>query len=138
MARRHAQRHDLPVSQIVIPARLASTRLPQKLLLRETGRTLIQHTYEAARRARRPRGVIVATDHESILEAVLAFGGQACLTGADLASGTDRVAEVARRMPEVEIFVNVQGDEPLVAAEAVRGARHHASPGPAMPASSET
>ena len=64
-------------STIVIPARIHSTRLPRKMLLRQTGKPLIQHTYEAARRASRPEGVIVATDHPEILAAVRTFGGQA-------------------------------------------------------------
>lgn len=106
-------------SQVVIPARLASSRLPRKLLLRETGKTLIHHTYEAACRARRPRGVLVATDHDEILREVRAFGGEALLTGAELQSGTDRVAEVARRLDGVDLIVNVQGDEPELSGESI-------------------
>lgn len=111
-------------SQIIIPARLASTRLPQKLLLCETGKPLIQHTYESALRARRPNRVCVATDHEEILQAVRAFGGQAEMTDPNAASGTDRVAEVARRMmdtdaADTEIIVNVQGDEPEIAGRSI-------------------
>lgn len=107
------------VSQIVIPARLASTRLPRKLLLCETGKPLIQHTYEAARRARRPRGVCVAADSKEIAQAVCAFGGDCELTDPAAPSGTDRVAEVARKMPEVDIVVNVQGDEPELAGASI-------------------
>jgi 3-deoxy-manno-octulosonate cytidylyltransferase (CMP-KDO synthetase) len=106
-------------SLIVIPARMASTRLPRKMLLRETGKTLIQHTYEAACRARRPGGVCVATDHEEILAEVRGFGGEAQMTDPSLPSGTDRVAEIARQRPEVEIFVNVQGDEPELSGETI-------------------
>lgn len=106
-------------SLIVIPARMASTRLPRKMLLRETGKTLIQHTYEAACRARRPVGVCVATDHEEIFGEVERFGGQVQMTDPALPSGTDRVAEVARRHPEIDLFVNVQGDEPELAGEAI-------------------
>lgn len=106
-------------SYIVIPARLASTRLPRKLLLRETGKPLIQYTYEAASRARRPRGVTVACDHAEILAAVEAFGGRAQMTNPQAACGTDRVAEVAAGMPEVDIFVNVQGDEPELAGSSI-------------------
>jgi 3-deoxy-manno-octulosonate cytidylyltransferase (CMP-KDO synthetase) len=101
-------------SQIIIPARLASTRLPRKLLLRETGKTVLQHTYESARRARRPAGICVAADHEEIADEVRRFGGPVFLTDPAAASGTDRVAEVARQMPDVDIVVNVQGDEPLI------------------------
>jgi 3-deoxy-manno-octulosonate cytidylyltransferase (CMP-KDO synthetase) len=106
-------------SAIVIPARLASTRLPRKLLLAETGKTLIQHTYEAARHARRPAGVFVATDSEEIAGVVRGFGGEAFLTSPTCASGTDRVAEVATRLPEVNILVNVQGDEPELSGGAI-------------------
>ncbi len=106
-------------SLIVIPARLESTRLPRKLLLRQTGKPLIQHTFEAASRASRPMGVCVATDAEEIRDAVHAFGGKAQMTGRDLQSGTDRVAEVAARLPAVDIIVNVQGDEPELSGTAI-------------------
>ncbi len=104
-------------SQIIIPARLASTRLPRKLLLRETGKSLIQHTYEAAQNATRPAGICVATDHAEIFDEVRSFGGQVEMTNPDAPSGTDRVAEVARRMPDVDIIVNVQGDEPEISRQ---------------------
>lgn len=103
----------------VIPARLASSRLPRKLLLSETGKPLIQHTYEGARRALRPRGVVVAADHEEIAQAVRRFGGHVEMTDANARSGTDRVAEIASRMPDVDIFVNVQGDEPEIRGETI-------------------
>ncbi|MEN6406850.1 MAG: 3-deoxy-manno-octulosonate cytidylyltransferase [Thermoguttaceae bacterium] len=106
-------------SQIVIPARLASTRLPQKLLLRETGKTLIQHTYESARRAQHPSGVCVATDHADIFNEVRRFGGQVEMTDPNAPSGTDRVAEVARRMTDVDVIVNVQGDEPEISGRSI-------------------
>src|SRR5688572_14567111 len=106
-------------SYIIIPARLASSRLPRKLLLRETGKSLIQHTYEAACRARLPAGVIVAGDSEEIRREVESFGGRAVLTDPDLASGTDRVAVVAGDLPHVDIVVNVQGDEPELSGDAI-------------------
>ena len=99
-------------SYVVIPARYGSTRLPRKMLLRETGKTLLQHTYEAARVARRPAGVLVATDHAEIAAEVERFRGDFVMTSPDCASGTDRVAEVTRKLPRAEIVVNVQGDEP--------------------------
>lgn len=108
-----------PKSTIVIPARLASTRLPRKLLLRETGKTLIQHTYEAALKAALPDQVIVATDHEEIFREVESFGGRAVMTSPACASGTDRVAEVARQLPEAELLINVQGDEPEIAGASI-------------------
>jgi 3-deoxy-manno-octulosonate cytidylyltransferase (CMP-KDO synthetase) len=88
-------------------------------LLRETGKALIQHTYEAARRATRPAGVCVATDHAEIFDEVRSFGGQAEMTSPEAPSGTDRVAEVARRMTDVDIIVNVQGDEPEIAGSSI-------------------
>jgi 3-deoxy-manno-octulosonate cytidylyltransferase (CMP-KDO synthetase) len=99
-------------SYIVIPARLASTRLPRKLLLRQTGKSLIHHTYEAALRATRPAGICVATDHPEIFDEVRAFGGWAAMTDPEAPSGTDRVAQVARELTDVDIIVNLQGDEP--------------------------
>lgn len=106
-------------STIVIPARLASTRLPRKLLLNDTGLPLIQHAYEAAARATRPGGVLVAADCEEIAAAVRAFGGRVELTSPDCASGTDRVAEIARKLTGVDVLVNVQGDEPEISARAI-------------------
>lgn len=97
----------------VIPARYASTRLPGKPLLNQTGKYLIQHVYERVSCARRISKVIIATDDRRILEAVESFGGSACLTRQDHASGTDRVAEVAAGL-SADIIVNVQGDEPEI------------------------
>jgi 3-deoxy-manno-octulosonate cytidylyltransferase (CMP-KDO synthetase) len=109
----------MKTAQIIIPARLASTRLPRKLLLRETGKALIQHTYEAAQRSARAAGVCVATDHAEIFDEVRRFGGQVEMTDPNAPSGTDRVAEVARRMADAEIVVNVQGDEPEIAGTSI-------------------
>jgi 3-deoxy-manno-octulosonate cytidylyltransferase (CMP-KDO synthetase) len=98
---------------IVIPARYASSRLPGKPLLRETGKYLVQHVYERASRARRASAVIVATDDSRIEAAVKSFGGRVAMTRRDHASGTDRVAEVARDL-DADVVVNLQGDEPLI------------------------
>ena len=98
----------------IIPARFASTRLPGKPLLSVTGKTLIEHVVDAARRSTRLDRIIVATDDIRIADAVTAFGGEAVMTRADHPSGTDRVAEVAAAIPEAEIVVNLQGDEPEV------------------------
>ncbi|MCA9132359.1 MAG: 3-deoxy-manno-octulosonate cytidylyltransferase [Planctomycetales bacterium] len=106
-------------TRIVIPARLASTRLPEKLLLRETGKSVLQHTYEAAAAARRAVGITVAVDCERLEREVASFGGETLRTDPLLPSGTDRVAAVAAMMPEVDIFVNVQGDEPEISAAAI-------------------
>lgn len=98
---------------IIIPCRIGSTRLPGKPLLRETGKPLVQHTYEQAARARRADRVVVAADDPRILDAVKAFGGEAVMTRTDHDSGTDRVAEAARTVG-ADIILNVQGDEPEV------------------------
>jgi 3-deoxy-manno-octulosonate cytidylyltransferase (CMP-KDO synthetase) len=103
----------------VIPARFASTRLPGKPLLTETGRPLIQHVVEAARRAQLVQRIIVATDDPRIAEAVTAFGGEAMMTRSDHPTGTDRVAEVAARLDQAQIIVNVQGDEPEIAGATI-------------------
>jgi 3-deoxy-manno-octulosonate cytidylyltransferase (CMP-KDO synthetase) len=107
------------IGEIVIPARLASTRLPEKLLLSETGKTVLEHTYRACQGAKLLNGITVAVDHERVAAAVIAFGGRAQMTDINAASGTDRVAEVARLRSDVEIFVNVQGDEPEIAGESI-------------------
>lgn len=96
----------------VIPARLASTRLPRKLLLAETGKTLLQATWENARRAKSLSEVIIAADGPEIAAAAKAFGARCVLTG-EHPSGTDRIAEVARtHLPHADLLVNIQGDEP--------------------------
>jgi 3-deoxy-manno-octulosonate cytidylyltransferase (CMP-KDO synthetase) len=97
---------------IVIPARHASTRLPGKPLLKQTGKYLIQHVYEQAC-ASRADSVIVATDDQRIAHAVASFGGCCRMTRADHPSGTDRVAEVAAGL-DADIIVNLQGDEPMI------------------------
>jgi 3-deoxy-manno-octulosonate cytidylyltransferase (CMP-KDO synthetase) len=98
---------------VIIPARYASTRLPGKPLLRETGKYLIQHVYERAIAAECATEVIVATDDERIFDAVRGFGGRAVMTRADHPSGTDRIAEVAAHL-SCDAVVNLQGDEPQI------------------------
>ncbi len=97
----------------VIPARYASTRLPGKPLLAETGKTLIQHVYEQVRKCSGFDRIVVATDDDRILQAVKAFGGEAVMTSNRHPTGTDRIAEAVRAMDCLKI-VNVQGDEPEV------------------------
>lgn len=97
----------------VIPARYASTRLPGKPLVSLAGRPMIQHVYERTKLAQRVDRVIVATDDERILKAVADFAGEARMTRTDHRTGTERTAEVAAHV-EGDIFVNVQGDEPLL------------------------
>ncbi len=102
---------------IVIPARYASTRLPAKPLLRDTGKYLVQHVYERACLSEAD-AVVVATDDRRIYDAVRSFGGNVVMTRDDHPSGTDRCAEVARGL-DAEVIVNVQGDEPMLDPEAL-------------------
>lgn len=100
----------------IIPARYGSSRFPGKPLARDTGKYLVQHVYEQVCDARRIDQCIVATDDARIFDAVVSFGGQAMMTHADHPSGTDRLAEVARRTdgsPD-DLILNVQGDEPEI------------------------
>jgi 3-deoxy-manno-octulosonate cytidylyltransferase (CMP-KDO synthetase) len=98
---------------IVIPARYASSRLPGKPLLRQTGKYLVQHVYERACQAKCAGNVIVATDDPRIVAAVESFGGRVMMTRRDHPSGTDRVAEVAETI-DADLLINLQGDEPLI------------------------
>jgi 3-deoxy-manno-octulosonate cytidylyltransferase (CMP-KDO synthetase) len=102
-----------PEVVIVIPARFGSVRLPGKPLVSLAGKPMIQHVYERSRLAGRASRVIVATDDERIVKAVESFGGTARMTRPDHRTGTERVAEVAAH-EKGDIFVNVQGDEPLL------------------------
>jgi 3-deoxy-manno-octulosonate cytidylyltransferase (CMP-KDO synthetase) len=103
----------------IIPARFASTRLPGKPLLSDTGKPLIQHVVEAVRRASKLDRIIVATDDPRIARVVEGFGGEVALTRDDHPTGTDRVAEVIARMPEARLIVNIQGDEPELSGQAI-------------------
>ena len=98
---------------VVIPARYGSTRLPGKPLVLLAGKPMIQRVYERAKMAQRADRVIVATDDERIVKAVEGFGGEARMTRTEHRTGTERVAEVAAH-EQGDVFVNVQGDEPLL------------------------
>jgi len=107
-----------PKVVIVIPARYGSTRLPGKPLVALAGKPMVQRVYERAKLAESADEVIVATDDERIVKAVEGFGGRARMTRSDHRTGTERVAEVAAHV-EGDVFVNVQGDEPLLDPVAV-------------------
>lgn len=100
----------------IIPARYASTRLPGKMLRDLCGKPLIVRVYEQAKRASLLSDVIVATDNEEIKKTIEASGGHAEMTSHYLASGTDRIAVVAKSL-NTDVIVNIQGDEPFVAPE---------------------
>jgi len=110
-------RHSTPKAALhavgVIPARYQSSRFPGKPLALIGGKPLVEHVFERARAARRIDRLVVATDDARIAGAVRAFGGDALMTSPLHASGTDRLAEVARALP-ADLFVNIQGDEPLL------------------------
>jgi 3-deoxy-manno-octulosonate cytidylyltransferase (CMP-KDO synthetase) len=97
----------------IIPARFGSTRYQGKVLADIHGKPMVQHVYERALAASSLSRVIVATDDRRVAHAVEAFGGEAVLTGASHACGSDRVAEAARGL-DADIIVNIQGDEPML------------------------
>jgi 3-deoxy-manno-octulosonate cytidylyltransferase (CMP-KDO synthetase) len=98
----------------IIPARYASSRFPGKPLIDLKGKTMIQRVYEGAKKSMRITEVIVATDDQRIYDEVERFGGKAMMTNENHPSGTDRCAEVAANFPEMDVVINIQGDEPLV------------------------
>jgi 3-deoxy-manno-octulosonate cytidylyltransferase (CMP-KDO synthetase) len=102
----------------VIPARYASQRLPAKPLVDLLGKPMIQRVYERVKLATLPSQIVVATDDERIADVVRKFGGDVIMTPPDIKSGSDRVAVVAHDVPG-DIYVNVQGDEPLIAPEMI-------------------
>lgn len=99
---------------ILIPTRWASTRFPGKPLALLRGKPLVQHVWERASRAKRANRVIVATDDMRIAEAAFEFGAEVSLTSPKHPTGSDRLAEVAAKLPGVANIINVQGDEPLI------------------------
>lgn len=110
----------MPRTAAVIPARYASTRFPGKPLALIAGRPMVEHVWRRCQQAGLFSEVLVATEDARIQEAVARFGGTAVLTSPECATGTDRVAEVARSRPDIEVWVNVQGDEPLVDPNSLR------------------
>ena len=101
-----------------IPARYGSTRFPGKVLAKDTGKFLIQHTYERACAASLPEKVIIAADDERVIAAADTFGAECILTSAEHKSGTDRIAEAVKDI-DVEIVVNLQADEPEIDPESI-------------------
>ncbi|MEI6715624.1 MAG: 3-deoxy-manno-octulosonate cytidylyltransferase [Verrucomicrobiota bacterium] len=104
----------MPKIAVVIPARWASTRFPGKPLHLIAGKPLVQHVWEKCQRAKGVDSVIIATDDMRIAEAAFAFGAEVTLTSPKCVSGTDRCAEVAKRLKSITHIINVQGDEPLI------------------------
>lgn len=100
-------------TSIIIPARLSSSRLPEKALADIFGRSLVMRVYDQAKKSVLATEVFIATDHEKIFNHVESEGGKAVMTSIDHQSGTDRIAEVAANL-DSDIIINLQGDEPLI------------------------
>ncbi len=128
-SRRHDAVARTPRTVGVIPARLASSRFPEKVLADATGKPLVVHVLEQARKARSLDAVVVAADDPRIVAAVEAAGGTAILTRVDHPNGTSRLAEVAAQI-SADVFVNIQGDEPEIEPETIDATVEllHASP----------
>lgn len=104
---------------VIIPARWASTRFPGKPLALLRGKPLVQHVWERARRAKLAERVLIATDDKRIMQASRDFGAEVVLTSGKHPTGTDRLAEVAAKLPSAHIILNVQGDEPDIAPSTI-------------------
>lgn len=107
---------------IIIPARYASTRLEGKPLLKAKNKPIIQWVYEKAKQSELANDVIVATDDERIFDAVNDFGGKVCMTSSNHKCGSDRIVEVLEKYDDIDIAVNVQGDEPMITPESINKA----------------
>jgi 3-deoxy-manno-octulosonate cytidylyltransferase (CMP-KDO synthetase) len=105
----------------VIPARFSSSRFPGKAIATLAGKPMIEHVWERAKMSRYLSDVLIATDDERIADAAREFGGRVRMTRADHPSGTDRLAEIASS-EEAALYVNIQGDEPLIDPEAIDAA----------------
>jgi len=104
---------------VIIPARYGSSRLKAKPLIEVGGKPIIQWVWEKAKGAKLADRVIIATDNEEIFNTSKAFGAEVEMTSIDHQSGSDRIAEVAGRYPEIDYIVNLQGDEPLITPESI-------------------
>ncbi len=98
----------------IIPARFASTRLVGKPLADIGGKPMIRHTWEQAKKSKLINDIYIAVDDEKVYDIVSSFGGNAVLTDSNFESGSDRIAFVARKIPDADIIVNIQGDEPFI------------------------
>ena len=103
----------------VIPARFGSTRLPGKPLADIAGKPMIQRVYERVTNAKKSEVFIVATDDQRVYDAVQSFGGTVVMTDANHPTGTDRLAEVAQQYTDLDVIINVQGDEPMIDANLI-------------------
>lgn len=104
----------------VIPSRIGSTRLPRKPLLPIQGKPMIQWTYENAARCDILTDIIVATDSEEIADCITSIGGKVMMTDSNLPTGSERVAAVASHYPDMDVVINLQGDEPFIRPEMLK------------------
>lgn len=104
---------------IIIPARYGSTRLHAKALIEVNGKPIIQYVWEKASACKNADEVIIATDNEKIVEACAKFGANAMMTDVNHKCGSDRIAEVAQKRPDIDFIINVQGDEPLITPQSI-------------------
>ncbi|MBN8544609.1 MAG: 3-deoxy-manno-octulosonate cytidylyltransferase [Ignavibacteria bacterium] len=103
----------------IIPARYGSTRLPGKPLAQILDKPMIEWVYKSVRKSRLVERIIVATDDQRVYDAVKNFGGEVVMTPADMQTGSDRIAYVANQLPDAEIVINVQGDEPFISGSII-------------------
>jgi len=101
----------------VIPSRIASTRLPRKPLSLIQNKPMVQWTYENAARCKALTEIVVATDSEEIAEVIHRCGGKTLMTDPHIQTGSDRVAAVAKAYPDMDVIINLQGDEPFIKAK---------------------
>ncbi len=105
----------------VIPARYSSTRFPGKVIAKIGNAPMVQYVYESARKSKLIDRIIIATEDERVREVVEAFGCECLITSEDHKSGTDRIVEVAQILPEYNIIINIQGDEPGIEPALIDG-----------------
>ncbi len=98
----------------VVPARYASTRFPAKVLAQIAGKPMIQHVWEKAVQCRQLDEVLIACDHEEVFKTAKGFGAHAVMTNPNHPSGSDRIAEAIAALKDVDVVVNIQGDEPFI------------------------
>lgn len=104
---------DMLLATVVIPARLASTRLPRKVLLDLGGKPVIRHVWERVLRMKKARSVVIATDAQEVADVARAFGADVRMTSPQCRNGTERIVELLDQL-EGDFFLNVQGDEPFI------------------------
>lgn len=114
MAKKVKPKKNNPYILGVIPARFASTRLMGKPLADIGGKSLLQHTYEGAMKAKLLDKLVIAVDDDQVAKTAKGFGAAVIMTPKDCATGSDRIAIVAKEFPRADIIVNIQGDEPFI------------------------